>query len=755
MARRTGPGRRRLAWVQLLPLLSLALALGWAWVQRRPADAPPAVASVPPAPGFVGNDVCADCHRGQADAWRQSHHARAMQVASADAVLGDFADARVEQAGRSTAFSRAGDRFLVRTDGADGNPASFEVRYVIGFEPLQQYLVEFPDGRLQVLPYAWDARPASAGGQRWYSLYPDDSPSPGDRLHWTGPYQNWNWMCADCHTTNLDRNYDAGADRFATRWSEFNVGCESCHGPGSAHVWWARQGGGDASRGLLQALDERDGVTWSTPPGASLPVRSKPPGPRAELAACAQCHSRRIPLDAGMDHDGRFLQTHEIALLDGGRYFHDGQQREEVYEVGSFLQSRMHAAGVTCSDCHEPHSGRLRAPGDAVCSQCHAPAQLASPAHALHAPGTPGAACVDCHMPARAYMGIDLRRDHSLRIPRPVDSAQVGAPDACTGCHVDRDARWAQSMLRAAATDEAPSMVLAARAFHAADRADPDAGSALARVAADPALPAITRATALALIRDYLGPGNVQVVAQALADPDAMVRGAAVGALQGAPERIRRDAILPLAADPSRPVRIRVAESLAGIDPAVLEPAQRAPLEAAFADYEWSRRANGDRAESRVELAGFLARQGDAGGAEREFRAAIRLQPAFLPAYLGLVDLLADTGRDAESGPVLDAAEAVLPGDAALVHARGLLRVREGRLAEAIPLLAQAAARAPTEPRYAYVLAVALHGQGRSRDAISTLEAALRRSPNDPALKAALDDYRRQADGAGLDRGRR
>lgn len=738
----------RRAWLAAISLsLVVLMAVAAVWLRRTAGEPSPAVvvaAAGPPV--FVGNASCSGCHQAAADAWSGSHHARAMQHAEPGAVLGDFSDAKLAVEGGDVLFTRRDGRFLVHTDGPDGEPAFFEIRYVIGFEPLQQYLVALPDGRLQALPYAWDARPVADGGQRWYSLYPGERIAAGDPLHWTGPYQNWNWMCADCHTTNLDRNYDAATDRFDTTWSEFNVGCEACHGPGSGHVAWAAHGDpGDARRGLVQSLDARRDGTWHTDQSTGLPARSAPLADRNELVACAQCHARRAPLAGGMDHDGRLLQTHDIALLGDGLYFHDGQQREEVYEVGSFMQSRMHGAGVTCSDCHEPHSGELRAPGDAVCGQCHAPSRFAQPGHTLHAAGTPGSACVDCHMPARDYMGIDARRDHSLRVPQPLLAAEVGAPDACTGCHADRDAAWADAVLRDAHGPDRSRTASAARAFHAVAGGDPAAGAALVAVASDGALPPITRATALAQIRAYLGPGNVAVAQAGLADADPMVRAAAVEAMQAAPASVRRQALLPLAGDDSRVVRIKVAEALADLDASSLAATERLALESAFAEYERSRRANADRAEARVELASFLALRGRTAQAEQELHAAIRLQPRFLPAHLSLADLLATLGRDAEVGAALDAADAQLPGEPALAHARGLLRVREGRLDLALPLLRAAVAGAPGQPRYAFVLAVALHDAGHPDQAIATLEAALRQHPGDPQLRATLDAYRQGA----------
>jgi thioredoxin-like negative regulator of GroEL/formate-dependent nitrite reductase cytochrome c552 subunit len=751
---------RRAGWLAAwaLPAIVLAGALAWHLQGRLRAEAVSQVATTAgtapaesgPA-GFVGSAACAGCHEGEAKAWRGSHHARAMQHADAGTVLGDFNQARLAYGGRDTVFLRRGDRHFVRTEGADGKAGEFEVRYVIGLEPLQQYLVALPDGRIQALPFAWDTRAREEGGQRWYSLYPDEAIGPGDPLHWTGPYQNWNWMCADCHTTKLERNYDPQTDRFDTTWAEFDVGCEACHGPGSGHVAWSRGDAAarqaDATRGLAVLLDERQGQQWQKDEQSGLPVRLPERTSQRELTACAQCHSRRSPHAEGMDHDGRFLQTHEIARLDGGLYFADGQQREEVYEVGSFMQSRMHAAGVSCSDCHEPHSGQLRAPGDAVCGQCHAPSQYARREHTLHAAGSSGSACVDCHMPERAYMGVDLRRDHFIRAPQPMASAAVGAPDACTSCHADRDAAWAEAAIRAAHGPRTSPVSPVPAIFHAASLGEPGMGDALATTAQDRTLPAITRATALSHLRAYLDRDTVGAVQSALVDPDAMVRAAAVEALHPAPPAVRLSLALPMTTDASRIVRLHAAHVLVGTDLSRVDPAARTAVISAFSEFEQSRRANADRAEARVELGAFLARQGRPADAEKELRAAMAIQPGFAPAYVSLAELLQETGRDAEVEAVLDAGLARQPADAAILHAKGLLRVRQGDLPAALPLLGAASAAAPANARFAYVHAVALHDAGRRDEAIAALEAALLAAPGDRALQQALEDYRRRPAG--------
>ncbi len=367
-------------------------------------------------------------------------------------------------------------------------------------------------------------------------------------------------MCADCHSTHLRRNYDATADRYKTTWSEINVSCEACHGPGSNHVAWAgKKPAGpsfEATKGLTVALDERKGVTWRIDTASGKPARSVPLTTHRVLETCAQCHARRAPFAEGLHHGTPLMETQDPTLLREGLYFADGQQQDEVYNYGSFLQSKMHAQGVTCSDCHEPHAGKLRAPGNAVCAQCHVPAKYDVPVHTLHAANSKGAQCAACHMPTRTYMVVDPRHDHSLRVPRPDISARLGTPNACNDCHQDKDAHWATAVIERAFGPERKGYQTFSTALHAGRSGAPGAAGLLTALATDTAAPAIARATAVAELENYLGPQTLEVIGAALKDTDPLVRGAALDALLGVPPPQRAQRALDLLDDPVRVVRI-------------------------------------------------------------------------------------------------------------------------------------------------------------------------------------------------------
>jgi predicted CXXCH cytochrome family protein len=740
---------RRYRWFAIAGIGALLGAMAYSWwtyTTQPPAstvDAPPAT---PVHASFVGAGTCAGCHSAENAAWQASHHAKAMQHANADTVLGDFKDARFTYDGTVSRFFRRDGKFFVNTDGADGKLADFEILYTFGLYPLQQYLVAFPDGRIQALSIAWDARPSAQGGARWYHLYPNDHITYKDPLHWTRLNQNWNWMCAECHTTKLDRNYNAAANTYATAWKEINVACEACHGPGSNHVAWVKQEQGSAklaNHGLIFALDERWGVTWTPVAATGNALRSAPLTSEREMAVCAQCHSRRVSFAAGMDHDGRFFDTHDVALLSERLYFDDGQQRDEVYELGSFLQSRMHAHGVTCSDCHDPHSGQLRAPGNAVCAQCHAAAKYDVPAHTLHAAASAGAQCAACHMPTRNYMGIDSRHDHSIRIPRPDLSAKLETPNPCTDCHRNRNASWAAAAIEHAFGPERKGFQTFGATLHDGRIGAPDAVSELMTLANNPQAPGIVRATSIADLRPYLSSAVTPALEAAVADPDPMVRGAALDTLLAAPQQERLPLALGLIDDPSAIVRTKAARALAIMPDQGGDATMRAQLERGFAEYIASQRANADRPEAHLNLGLFYAERRNPKQSEVEYRAALALQMDFVPAYVNLADLYRTYGRDADAETTLTTGLKAVPGNADLNHALGLLRVRQKRLADALPLLGAAMRADPDNPRYAYVFGIALHDSGRQKQGIAVLERSLARHPRNPELLSALAAYAR------------
>jgi predicted CXXCH cytochrome family protein len=704
-------------------------------------------------PSFVGSETCAGCHRNEAALWRTSQHKHAMDHATEKTVLGDFSEAKFEYHGVTSRFFRRDGKFLVETDGPDGELATFEAKYTFGIDPLQQYLIQFPDGRLQALSIAWDSRPKGKGGQRWFHLYPDEKVTHDDVLHWTKLNQNWNFMCAECHSTGVRKNYDAATDRFKTSWAEISVGCEACHGQGSRHVGWARAKQSwwpfgkseDAEMGLLVRFAERNNITWSLDPKTGNAQRSIAPALlRKEVETCGLCHARRGQFSEDWKPGRPLSDTHVVSPLSRGLYHSDGQMLDEVYNYGSFKQSKMFAAGVSCSDCHDPHSAKPRYAGDNVCLQCHVSEKYSAASHHQHATMNPPLTCASCHMPVRTYMVVDPRHDHSFRVPRPDVSVQFGTPNACNDCHADKAPQWAASAIERWHGPNRKGFQNYVSAFHAAWNDHADTARLLAAVAADRVVPAIARATALAELSSRVSQDTINLARTGLSNPDPMVRIGALDMLDGIPAPQIWAVVSPLLSDPVRGVRVRAASLLAAVPTASQPPADRARFDRAAAEFVAAQRLNADRPEARSALGNFLMRRGQAVEAESEYKAALRLSAQYVPAAINLADLYRQIGRETEGESVLRAALAVSPQDAGLHHVLGLTLVRLKRLDGAIDEFRQAAELEPNRARYAYVYAVALHSAGRSADAITVLKKGAAQHPRDRDTLMALVSFHRE-----------
>ncbi len=740
-----------------LPRLPLAVLLASCAAAAACGRGPEAVSS--PAPTavptplavnatFVGRPACARCHAEQDRRWRGSHHDLAMQEANEKTVLGDFANARFTHFGVTSTFFRREGRFWVRTDGPDGKLHEYPIAYTFGVDPLQQYLIAFPGGRYQALNVCWDTRPRSRGGQRWFHLYPKEAVAHDDPLHWTGPYQNWNFMCAECHSTNVKKGYAAASDAYTTTWSELDVSCEACHGPGSAHVAWAdavaagRARKDDRDRGMAVVLKDPGGpAEWVFDPATGIAKRSIPRTSQTEIETCARCHARRSVVAADYVYGQPLIQTHRPALLTEGTYYADGQIEDEDYEYGSFLQSKMHAAGVSCTNCHDPHDLKVAGSADRVCAGCHQPDRFDTPRHHFHKADSRGASCTACHMPTRDYMVVHGRHDHSFRIPRPDLTVSIGTPNACTGCHRDKPPRWAADAALRWWGDRIRQEPHYGELVHAGREELAGASAGLAAYVSDAKKPGIRRASAATLLGGE-GAGDPAAIAAALAraaaDANPLVRLGAVAGIEAVAPEARLPLAAPLLRDPVLTVRIEAARALLGVPKETMSAAERADFDTALADFVKSQNVDADRAEAHLNLASVAMARGDLATAEAEYRTAIARSPGIGAAWANLADLYRSQGREDEAEKTLRRGLEAAPRDPGVHHALGLALVRQKRLPEAVKEFRVAAEIPPERPHYVYVYAVALDAAGRTSEALKVLEAARARHTGDRELADAI-----------------
>ncbi|MBW1645757.1 MAG: tetratricopeptide repeat protein [Deltaproteobacteria bacterium] len=704
----------------LLLVLALPFYLWQSW--RRPVRRPE------PAPTtFVGRQACARCHPREDRAYADSDHAHAMAKATAETVLGDFNDATFTIHGVTSRFFRRDGKFFVHTRGVGGKMADFEVTHTFGWTPLQQYLVPFPGGRLQCLPLAWDVKQ-----KKWFHLYPEENFSPDDWRYWTNRAQTWNSMCADCHSTNFRKGYDFVKDVYHSRYGEINVSCEACHGPGSRHVAWAT---------TMQPLDSDDGLVVHTGRMTA----------REQVELCAFCHSRRTSL--GDYRHGRHLLDNMIPrLLDEGLYFADGQIQDEVYVYNSFLQSKMFARGVRCSDCHDIHSLKLRHKGNRICLQCHQGDVYDRYQHHFHrqagdprgkplraadgrirfAVGT-GALCVECHMPGRVYMGNDYRPDHSLRVPRPALNRELNTPDACLRCHVDKDHQWSVACTTRWYGEKRPAhygTVLAR-----GRRGEPGARDGLLRLVDNSLYPLVVRATALELLGQYQGSGVRARFKRCLDSDEALLRQTA---LMTVPPAERVKLAVPLLSDPVKAVRIAAARNLTLVAPAALDENQRRRHERALAEFQQVLAYSADFADSRMNLGTLYLYQGKEEMAAAAFRKAIAIDRDCYAAYRNLAVLYSRQHKFEPAEEILRRALARRDDLYDLHYSLGLLLAERKEYRPAVAELQKAARGLPNDARVHYNLGLLLQFGRRGPEAEKALARAVALEPGNGRYLEAL-----------------
>ncbi|SDU67512.1 tetratricopeptide repeat protein [Pseudomonas mandelii] len=725
-------------------LLVAVAAIGWFLLYSTPAPintVPVSTPTVQPAkaqsvvvtPAKMGDEQqCQGCHSEQMKDWQGSHHQLAMQEANAETMLGDFNNVTFKAQNETTRFSRKDDGFWVNTPGIDGKNADFKVAYTFGIAPLQQYLIEVGEGRLQALGVAWDTE-----RNRWFHLYPGQGVNFKNPLHWSKPSQNANFMCVECHTTGYKRNFDAAKNTFDSQWNSLGVGCQACHGPASNHLEWTAKKGDLIHAGFAVDLKDKDATV--------------------EIETCARCHSRRAPLGDGYTVGKRLMDDYLPSPLTRELYALDGKIKDEVFEHGSFAQSKMLDKGVRCSNCHNPHSTELKAPGNGVCLQCHNTAGKTSVTgvdgkglqaknydsieHTRHTPGQPGSQCVDCHMPGKFYMGNDFRHDHSFSIPNPERAKKLGTPDACLTCHQGKAGDKVTEQFKlwnTATTAQAPRYD---ESLWLIRNGQPGAAQALYEQLQRSNLPAIQRATLLAELPLYPSEQALKLATKDLSNPAPQVRESAVRAISAfLPPPERAPLLTPLLGDPVKAVRIVAARDLLSVARNGLGSAQ-ANWNAAIAEYEAVQKSLAERAESNLNLAMLYQASGRNDEVESLLRTALKRDPDFYPALVTLVQWLEANGRGQEAQTLLAQSLKEHPDNALLQHTQGLALVRAGQSAQAMPALRKAAQLEPQNAQYGYVLAVALHDSGKVDEACEELERLLNVQPANRNARLSLIQY--------------
>ena len=707
----------------------------------------------------IESSQCVDCHQSEHQDWRSSHHYLAMLTATPQSVLADFSNKSITTDGINYSFRKNKQKEYIVTITALNKTEHHKVKYTFGAIPLQQYLVETHNGKLQALPVAWDSRPQDKGGQRWFHLMPDEHIAEFDRLDWKGPLFNWNGMCADCHSSGLKRKYDVNSASFNTTYTEVNVSCESCHGNGQKHTEIQKQklinknytANSELSKNLLAWTSAHSEITssnvgsWKFEEGAktasltslnkSLSIDEIKQLRQKEIGMCAACHSRRTSLTDGFSADHEFLDAFDPTLLQSPFYYHDGQIKDEVYVYGSFLQSKMHENGVTCNDCHNPHSLETKLPGNLLCATCHDASVFDSPKHHHHKNESAGAQCVNCHMPETTYMVVDPRRDHSIRIPRPDLTESLGSPNACNGCHTDKSPSWATSQIKSWGAS-LPTTRHYGFAFKALSEGHPDAQNLVTEQLARKDLPDLVRASLLSHLGIIQNEWSFNTLVKELNNPSDLVRLGALKGINSFPVEYTTAYISPLLESETKVLRTEAARLLSPLQTSknVSTLNESPQFKSALKELIEIANINAWRGEGLVNKGILHSQSADLSQAIKSYQTSIKIDPAFAPSYINLADLYRHQQQEEKSLEVLELGLKRIPKDADINHAMGLFLVRQQDYDTALVHLKSSADVAIENVQYQYVYAVALNSTNNSMAALQHILKALNFHKNDVRL---------------------
>ncbi len=653
------------------------------------------VSSSESASEYVGSAKCQSCHVEQFNDWKKSDHYLAMQEAWDSTVLGDFNDVVYEADGVSSRFFKIDGKFFINTEGDDGKNHDFQVQYTFGYYPLQQYLIAFPDGRFQATRLSWDSK-----NNKWFHQYAGDQIHHKDWLHWTGNGQNWNTMCASCHSTDLKKNYEFSKDAYTTTWKDINVGCESCHGPGSRHIQLVNAGNSNSSSQVLNSgfIYGNDSI------------------PQQQLNSCAPCHARKTDLTEARLNTGEILDDLIPQIISNDYYHADGQINEEDYEYGSFAQSKMFHSGVHCSSCHNPHSGKLKLTGNSLCMSCHKP-EYNTTEHHFHTVNTEGAQCISCHMHQKAFMGIDMRRDHSFRVPRPDQSAIYGTPNSCNSCHTEKNSKWA--------ADAITKWYGPTRMYHFSDDLLP--GSLLniksefhlIKLLRDTIQPEIARATAA----NYLGQIQTQKSLDALLvsmnDRKSLVRYHSVRSLENFPSEAWQQNAYSALSDKVRAVRIAAADLYHRLPPDAIPSDARGAYLAADAENLNYLHYQTDFSVGNVMLADYHLQNRDYVNAITHYLRGLKKDSLMNYARFNLSASLSSVGKNQEALKVLNEAAMIDPGNERIFYNRGLLYYELGDRSASMNDFRKSLKLGSTNPGLYYNYGLLLQQDGKLKEAES------------------------------------
>jgi len=661
---------------------------------------------------FLGDNNCKECHQQEFKDWQGSHHDKAMQIADSSTVLGDFNNKKFTSQGVTSHFFKMNGEFFVNTEGPDGDYHDYKIVYTFGITPLQQYIVKFPNGHFQCLRTAWDTVK-----NKWFDLYPDFKIVHSEWLHWSRGGLNWNNMCSDCHSTNVRKNYDAETHSYDTKYALINVSCEACHGPGKQHVEDVKRLGDKyLSTGSLH-------MTLKTTP-------------KELVDQCARCHMRREQFSDSFNFEGTLLDHYFPQLIEEPIYYPDGQISDEDYVYGSFIQSKMYRNDVACNNCHNSHSLKLKFEGNALCTQCHVPEIYNTPKHHFHKKSTEGAMCINCHMPGKYYMGNDFRRDHSFRVPRPDLSLKYGTPNTCSGCHKDKDDKWAWEAFQ--------KLFGVVDSIHFSEKLAPGirgqmhADKGLLELINDTTQVEMARSSAIKALANYGANNYINQYIKLLNDDSSLVRGATIDVLTNINNTDYFSSFLPLLKDPKRSVRIKAFYGLSGLGENQVPEKYKEEYQKVKKEFYTHLNTNSDFVGGRIKKANYYLKQGDIQKGIEGYESALKIDNHNNQARLTLANLYYNNQNYIKAEEAFKTIIEQEPEFGPTYYSLGLLYAELNQTNDAIELLKTAVKKMPENIRVYYNLSLLYDKINDFKEAEKTLLKSLKIEPQNEDLLYTL-----------------
>jgi tetratricopeptide (TPR) repeat protein len=730
------------------PFLIMVLVLGTAALVFIPRGPEATASETRGSVQYSGSASCRECHEKFYQLWSTSRHGLAMQP-----YTGDFAQARLSPQLSPVVIGKLKYRAdvvrgLVTEAGPQGT-TSYRIEQVLGGKNVYYFLTPLKRGRLQTLPVAYDVNrkewfDTAASGVRHFPGRERERP-----VHWKESPYTFNTSCYGCHVSQLSTNYQLKTDTYKTTWAESGINCETCHGSSVEH-----------NRVMKEAPQGK-------PPKDLKIISVKKFTVEQHNSACSTCHLKGTPLTTTFTPGDRLFDHFDLVTLENPDYYPDGRDLGENYTYTSWLMSPCAKSGkLSCIQCHTS-SGRYRfkteEKANEACMPCHENKVQDPTVHTRHQPNSPGNKCVSCHLPLTSFARMN-RSDHSMRPPTPAATIAYKSPNACNGCHPDKDAAWADRLVRQWRHRDYQAPVLKQAALlDGARRRDWSKLPEMLEAIAGPGRDAVFAASLLRLLPGSQDSRTQEAVLKALKDPSPLVRAAAAENLGLNLSPKTAAALIEATGDDTRLVRVKAAASLSGYPLERLKGEEAKRLEKANMEYLAFIQARPDQWTAHYNLGNYYLSRGELQPAVESFKTAIRMEPQAVLAMVNTSIAYSRLGDNRKAEESLQQALKAAPDSGAANFNMGLMKAEQkdlkqaerylraafkadpqmaqaaynlgillsrDRPEEAIRFCRKAAELQPEEPRYSFTLAYYLYKQGENRQATAILDTILEKHPN-------------------------